>query len=192
MSDTLPISRPPVPPVLIAGIGNLLLQDDGFGPQAIARLQAEHEFGPEVELLDMGTPTLDFVDYLEGRNVVILLDALSCGAEPGALLTYSHEQLREHVPGMRLSAHQPCLQETVHAAETAGMKFEEFVLVGVVGKNFDVGTDLSQEVSQAMPGALELVASLLVRHGIEAQRRAYPLAINAWWANKPAHSRTLG
>lgn len=177
-----------MPPVLIAGIGNLLLQDDGFGPQAIAQLQSEYEFSQDVELIDMGTPTLDFVDYLEGRKIVILLDALSCGGDPGALLTYSHEQLRERIPGMRLSAHQPCLQETVHAAETAGMKFEEFVLVGVVGTNFNVGTDLSPEVSRAMSPAMALVAAIFARLGIDARRRSRPLSINAWWANEPAHS----
>ena len=44
------------PRILIAGVGNVLLEDDGFGPHAIARLQAEYELGPEVELLDLGTP----------------------------------------------------------------------------------------------------------------------------------------
>jgi len=180
------ISGKPVPPVLIAGIGNILLQDDGLGPQAIARLQSEYEFGLDVELLDLGTPTLDFVDYLEGRKIVVLIDALSCGGRKGELLTCSHEQLREHVPGMRISAHQPCLQETVFAAETAGMKFEDFVLVGVVGTNFDVGTDLSPEVRQAMPHVLEFVASILTRHGIEARRRAQPLKRDVWWEHKPA------
>ena len=186
MTIQSPISGKSVPPVLIAGIGNILLQDDGFGPQAIARLQSEFEFGPEVELLDMGTPTLDFVDYLEGRNIVILLDALSCGGDSGELLTFSHQQLREHIPGMRISAHQPCLQETVFAAENAGMEFREFTLVGVVGTNFNVGTDLGPEVSVAMSRAMELVASTLTRHGIMARRRAQPLPRDFWWERKPA------
>ena len=62
------------PRILVAGIGNLLLQDDGLGPQAIAQLRAQYEFGDEVELLDLGTPTLDFVDYLRRREVLVLID----------------------------------------------------------------------------------------------------------------------
>ena len=61
---------PVIPRILIAGVGNVLLEDDGFGPHAIARLQAEYEFGEEVELLDLGTPGLDFVDYLVGRDML--------------------------------------------------------------------------------------------------------------------------
>ena len=69
------------PHILIAGIGNILLQDDGLGPQAIAQLEAHHQFGDEVELLDLGTPTLDFVDYLRGRDILVLIDALAGGGE---------------------------------------------------------------------------------------------------------------
>jgi hydrogenase maturation protease len=170
-----------IPRILIAGVGNLLLQDDGLGPQAIARLQAEYEFGDEVELLDIGTPSLDFVDYLRGREVLVLIDALSGGGEPGEVLTFDKVQLKEFLPNMRLSAHQPCLNETLHTAETAGIDLKEILLVGVVGRSFDVGTDLGPYVSRAMPEVLELVASFVRRHGVPVERRAVPLPIRGWW-----------
>jgi len=176
----------PVAPVLVAGIGNLLLGDDGFGPQAIARLQAEYEFPSEVELIDIGTPALDFVDYLAGRRVVVLLDALACGGEPGEVLTYDREQLRQRLPGMRLSAHQPCLDETLFAAETAGIGLQEVTLIGVVAESLDVGTELSPAVGHAMPQALQLVCDIISRQGVEVRRREKPLPIEAWWATKPA------
>jgi hydrogenase maturation protease len=178
-----------VPRVLVAGIGNILLQDDGFGPQTIARLQAEFEIGPEAELLDLGTPALDFVDYLFGREVLILIDALSCGGEPGEILTYDHGQLRQHVPGMRLSAHQPCLQETLFAAETAGIDLREVVLVGIVGYSFDVGTELSECVSGTAPRALEKVCEILSRHGVKVSRRKRPVVQESWW-NREASATT--
>jgi hydrogenase maturation protease len=182
-------TRERVPRVLVAGIGNILLQDDGFGPQAVARLQAEFEVGPEAELLDLGTPALDFVDYLFGREVLILIDALSCGGEPGEILTYDHAQLRQHVPGMRLSAHQPCLQETLFAAETAGIELREVVLVGIVGSSFDVGTELSDCVSSAMPQALEQVCEILSRHGIQVSRRKKRVVEEAWWNREASSTR---
>jgi hydrogenase maturation protease len=170
-----------IPSILIAGIGNLLLQDDGLGPQAIARLQAEYEFGPEVELLDIGTPTLDFVDYLRGREVLVLIDALSGGGEPGEILTFDKVQLKEFLPDMRLSAHQPCLTETLHAADMAGIDLKEILLVGVVGRSFDVGTDLGPYVSRAMPEVLELVVEVVHRHGVVVERRAIVQTTRAWW-----------
>ena len=177
------------PRILIAGIGNILLQDDGLGPQAIARLHAEYEFGEEVELLDLGTPTLDFVDYLRGRNILILIDALSGGGEPGELLTFDKEQLNDFLPNMRLSAHQPCLYETLHTAETAGIDLQEVLLVGVVGNCFDVGTELGPYVSASMPEVLELIVNFARRHGVNVEKRAIALATRSWWESEnPAAS----
>jgi hydrogenase maturation protease len=170
-----------MPRILIAGVGNILLQDDGLGPQAVARLQAEFEFGEEVELLDMGTPTLDFVDYLRGREILILIDALAGGGEPGEILTFDKEQLKKFLPNMRLSAHQPCMSETLHTAETAGIDLREVLLVGVVGHSFDVGTDLGPYVSRALPEVLDLVAEFVLRHNVLARRRAVPLTTHSWW-----------
>ncbi len=169
------------PRILIAGVGNVLLEDDGFGPHAIARLQAEYELGSEVELLDLGTPGLDFVDYLVERDVLIIVDALSTGGEPGEILTFDRRQLREHMPNMRLSAHQPCLQETLFTAETAGVLPSDVLLVGVVGANFNVTTELSEVVEDSMPAALELIAEIVRQHRVSAQKRPVPLPANAWW-----------
>lgn len=178
------IPRNAVPRVLVAGIGNILLQDDGFGPQAIVRLQSEYEIGPEVELLDLGTPTLDFVDYLYGREVVILLDALSCGGESGEVLTFEEAQLRKRLPGMRLSAHQPCLAETLFAAETAGIHFKDLRLIGVVGRDFDVGTELSDDVAGAMTRALAQIREILRQHAVAIQPRETAIAQQPWWERR--------
>jgi hydrogenase maturation protease len=175
-----------IPRILIAGVGNLLLQDDGLGPHAIARLQAEYDFGDEVELLDIGTPGLDFVDYLVGREVLIMIDALSSGGEPGEMLTFDKAQLKEFLPNMRLSAHQPCLQETLHTAETAGIDLKQILLVGVVGHSFDVGTELGPYVSRALPEVLELVVDLIKRHEVTVERRANVQPTHAWWEAEPA------
>jgi hydrogenase maturation protease len=170
------------PRILIAGVGNVLLQDDGFGPHAIAHLQSQYEIGNQVELLDLGTPGLDFVDYLVGRDLLIIIDALAFGGEPGEVLTFDHQQLRERLPNIRLSAHQPCLQETLFTAETGGVCPKEVVLVGVVGASFDVSTELSPAVAGAMPKALAEIVDIVKRNGVELRRRSEPLPVTSWWS----------
>jgi hydrogenase maturation protease len=178
------MTRTPIPRILVAGIGNILLQDDGFGPQAIARLEAEYEFSDEVELLDLGTPTLDFVDYLVGRDFVLILDALGSGSEPGEILTYNREQLRRQLSNLRLSAHQPCLHETLYTAETAGIELKDVLLVGVVGHSFEVGTQLGPYVTAAMPKALEFVIEILAGRGVKIRRLEHPLKKPEWWSSE--------
>ena len=83
---------------------------------------------------------------------------------------------------MRLSAHQPCLQETLFTAETAGVLPPEVLLVGVVGANFNVTTELSEVVEDSMPIALELIAEILRQRRVHAQKRPIPLPNSSWWA----------
>ena len=174
-----------IPRILIAGVGNILLQDDGLGPHTVARLGSEYAFGDAVELLDIGTPTLDFVDYLRERDVLVLIDALSGGGEPGEILTFDQERLKKFLPGMRLSAHQPCLNETMHAAEMSGIEFKEALLIGVVGRDFNVTTELGSVVADAMPQVMEMVANVVRRHGVFAERRAEPPVSHSWWEVRP-------
>jgi hydrogenase maturation protease len=126
------------------------------------------------------------VDYLVCRDVLIMIDALSSGGEPGEILSFDKEQLKEFLPNMRLSAHQPCLQETLHTAETAGIDLKEIVLVGVVGHSFEVGTDLGPYVSRAMPEVLELVVGLMKEHSVAVTKRAQAHPANEWWQAKAA------
>jgi hydrogenase maturation protease len=170
-----------IPRILIAGVGNVLLQDDGFGPHAIDRLHAEYEIGEDIELLDLGTPGLDFVDYLVGRDVLIILDALSSGGEPGEIFTFDRQQLNERMPNMRLSAHQPCLQETLFTAETGGVCPKDVLLVGIVGANFEVSTEVSASMEAAIPRALKVVADILRGYGVLIQKRYTPLPLSGWW-----------
>ena len=137
-----------------------------------------------MELLDIGTPTLDFVDYLRGREVLILIDTLAGGGEPGAILTFDKKRLKTFLPDMRLSAYQPCLHETLHSAETADIHLREVLLIGVVGSRFEVGTDLGPEVLRALPEVLKLVAEHVRRHGERAELRTQPLPVKEWWTSE--------
>jgi len=58
---------------------------------------------------------------------------------------------------MRLSAHHPCLHETLHTA--AGIELKEILLVGVLANKVDVGTQLGPYVPRSMPEVLELVVN---------------------------------
>ena len=65
-----------VKPIRILGVGNVLCTDDGLGPYAIKVLEAQFEFPEGVEVLDVGTPGLDFTPYLADARMVIVLDTV--------------------------------------------------------------------------------------------------------------------
>jgi hydrogenase maturation protease len=121
-----------------------------------------------------------------GRDLLIILDALASGGEPGDIVTFDRQQLCVYLPNVRLSAHQPCLQETLFRAETAGACPAEVLLVGVVGDSFEVGTEPGARVAAAMPAALETIVDLVRRHGVEIRKRREPRAVDSWWSVQKA------
>jgi hydrogenase maturation protease len=73
------------PDILVAGIGNIFLGDDGFGVEVIRRL-AEHEQPQGVTLVDFGIRGLDLAfALLEGFDLAIMVDAMPRGGPPGKL-----------------------------------------------------------------------------------------------------------
>ncbi|MHC4948648.1 MAG: hydrogenase maturation protease [Planctomycetota bacterium] len=72
-------------PVLVLGLGNLLLRDDGVGLTLLARLRDEHAALPGVEWLDGGTQGLALLGRLAGRRGLLVLDAVALGDAPGTV-----------------------------------------------------------------------------------------------------------
>lgn len=70
--------------VLVAGIGNLFLGDDGFGPEVVRRLADRSDLPEQVRLVDYGIRGLHLAyDLLEGYAALVLVDALPGTGEPG-------------------------------------------------------------------------------------------------------------
>ena len=77
--------------VLVAGIGNTFLSDDGFGVEVIARLRSR-ELPAHVELVDTGIRGMHLAyQLLDGYDVLVLVDAVARGSDPGTLYVLEHD-----------------------------------------------------------------------------------------------------
>jgi hydrogenase maturation protease len=161
-------------PVLVLGVGNLLLKDEGVGVHVIRAMEGR-TVPDEVEVYDGGTFGLDLLDVLAGRRRVIVVDAVqpaggeSAGqppAPPGTVLRFTADDLvrrgTQHgnlpcwVPA-DLSLHQIGLFETLSMARRLGCAPGEVVLFGIVPKDMSPGLDLTAEVAAVVPQVVDLV-----------------------------------
>jgi len=72
--------------ILIMGIGNMLLSDDGFGIHVIKKLkdlQDDHQITDNIDIVDGGAAGIDILYYMENYNTVIFIDSIKGGKEPG-------------------------------------------------------------------------------------------------------------
>ena len=169
--------------VLIGGIGNVLLADDGIGPYVARLLAARYTFPDGVEIIDLGTPALDLIDQLSGRDAVILIDSVDAGAEPGTVLTYRKVDIMRHHPAVRMDPHSPALVDALLSAELFGVAPDDVLLVGVNPGSLEPGCNLSKPVQ----ASLDLVASSVLveldRLGVEYHPQENPAAVEIWWTS---------
>lgn len=144
----------------IYGIGNILLGDDGIGPAVVNYLSANSTFGDDITLEDLGTPSLDLPNYLTGFDRVIFIDAVAVDAPPGTIRLFSREEIIAAPPGIRISPHEPTINDALIVLDFAGGAPRDVVLIGVVPHTLENGMNLSPAVGKAIPRAAMLARAL--------------------------------
>ena len=170
--------------VIIAGIGNVLLGDDGVGPYVVQLLKSRFELDDGVEVEDLGTPALDIIDYFAGKDALIVVDSVDNGAAPGTVTLYRKDDLIRHAPAVRMDPHSPALSESLFTADLMGYCPGEVLLVGVSGANYNAGCSLSPLVRDAAETVIAEVLRELDQLGIKPVERVQHAATDIWWARE--------
>ena len=165
----------------VLGIGNVLMGDDGFGPAVVRAFAARYDAGPDVDVIDIGTPGLDMTPWLADADHVVLVDTVKAPLPPGSLRIYDKSDLLREAPFARTGPHDPGVKECVFTLEFAGRAPCHITVVGVVPFHVGMGLDLSVTVGAAVPAAVEAVADALRRHGQSVRLLGQPGAPPPWW-----------
>jgi hydrogenase maturation protease len=160
-----PAIEPGAASVLVAGIGNVLLADDGFGVEA-ARLLAQRELPGGVKVADFGIRGMDLAYELqEDYDVAILLDAVPRGEPPGTLFVIEHDPDDES--GGALDPHGMDPLRVLALARVLGAVPPRVLVVGcepavlVPPDDERLVMELSPPVRAAARRAVELVETLI-------------------------------
>lgn len=134
----------------VIGVGNPWRRDDGAGPEAARRLGGRVLEGEPVGL----------IESFEDAGEVVLVDAVSSGAEPGTVhrLEVGASPLPAEVFGSR-STHALGLAEAVELARALGRLPERVLVYGIEGADFSAGAGLSPEVEAAVERVVEEVSA---------------------------------
>lgn len=147
--------------ILIAGIGNAWMRDDGFGGQVAQRL-TERELRPEVAVFDFGTGGLDLAyEVMRGYDALVLVDISRQAGEPGTL--YVMEASEDDVDagiedGQVINPHGMDPQTVLRFVKTLGAWPGKVLVVACEPAVVEeMGFGLSAEVSAAVDRAVEVV-----------------------------------
>ena len=150
--------------VLVLGLGNALLKDEGLGGYIAARL-GELDLPSSVEVIDGGTSALDILLLQKGLYKLIIVDAVRASKEPG---TIYKAHWRTDQPGKlktvcgqeehsRISLHQVGLLDALALVERIGCAPKEVILIGVEPKEIAPDLGLTEEIKQRVPAIIDTV-----------------------------------
>jgi hydrogenase maturation protease len=149
--------------VAIYGIGNILMGDDGVGPAVARYLDTHFDFADDVTVEDLGTPSLSLPGYLFDHESVIFVDAVAGDDPPGTIVTYTREEITAVEPGIRVSPHEPSINDALILLDFAGKGPRDVVLIGIIPETLDGGLELSKRVSDAVPIAARVAMAELAK-----------------------------
>lgn len=144
--------------ILILGLGNLVLKDEGVGIHAVQHLEKE-ELPDHVDVLDGGTGGVWLIGTLQEYKRVIMIDA-TLDDSPWGTIKITKPKYSKDYP-ILLSAHEFGLRDMVES-----MMIQECIpeidLITVSVKDYEtIGMDLSPEVSNAIPSVIKQVKELI-------------------------------
>ncbi|MBN1527910.1 MAG: hydrogenase maturation protease [Thermoleophilaceae bacterium] len=147
--------------ILIAGIGNAWLSDDGFGGEVVRRLE-RRDLPEGTAVFDFGTGGLDLAyEVMRGYDALVLVDVSRQGGEPGTLyvMDVSEEDAEAGIEdGQVLNPHGMDPQTVLRFVKTLGAWPGRVVVVACEPARVEeMGLGLSDEVERAVDAAVDLV-----------------------------------
>jgi hydrogenase maturation protease len=145
--------------VLVAGVGNIFLQDDGFGSEVARRLDGV-AMGDGIEVVDVGIAGTHLaLRLLDGYDVLVLVDAVRRGAPPGTLVVLepTAEDLAAVESDGALPTHELDTLALVALARAWSCLPPRVLVIGCEAGSVEEGLGLTDAVAGALDAAVELV-----------------------------------
>jgi len=152
--------------ILVLGLGNTIMTDDGFGVEVVTTLSSRYNFQGPVQLLDGGTLGLDLLPYLEEVESLLIIDALDMRDEPGKIFRLEGDEVPRAFAS-KLSVHQMGLQDLLAVAQLQGHVPRNLVVWGVQPECIEMSTELTATVAAAVEPVIVKVLEELHRWGVQ-------------------------
>jgi len=151
--------------ILVLGIGNLVMADDGIGVRVVQLIEERYRFPGQVTVLDGGTLGLDLLPRIEAAERLLIVDAVETGAPPGTLIRLAGEEIPQALETW-LSPHQIGLNDLLTVASLLGHAPEETVLWGVQPESVQLALGLSSPVAAQLEPLVGKVLEELAVWGV--------------------------
>lgn len=149
--------------ILVLGLGNSLLSDDGVGVHVIEALRPLLDGRPGIDLRDGGTLGLALLPEIEAAGSLILVDAAEIGGSAGDIRCFEGEAMDQRLVGKKRTAHEVAAADLLDAAALTSGRPSRRALLAVQPASTEWGLEPTSAVRDAVPKACGVVLSLIER-----------------------------
>jgi hydrogenase maturation protease len=151
--------------ILVLGVGNPLMGDDGIGPRVVELLQSGYEFAENVEMIDAGTMSFSILNLIREADHLIVVDAVRDTGHPaGTVMRMTPEQIAPNQ--IRHSMHDVALIDVLEAVELMGYIPSAVAIAVQIEDMEEAVLELSSGVEAAVPIAAAAVLDELDALGV--------------------------
>lgn len=154
--------------IVVLGVGNILLTDEGLGVHVVEDLKANYTFTPQISLIDGGTMGMELLTYMRGMKKILLIDAVNGGEAPGTIYEFPHRELEQYFTD-HISVHEVGMQDILRIRAIQENPLEDAIVIGVEPESLDVGFEPSVPVQKALPEVKERVLRVLRKWGVQIE-----------------------
>lgn len=157
--------------IVVLGVGNILLRDEGVGVRVVEELQRRYSFPENIRLVDGGTQGLWLMSTIQEADRLIVVDAILGRGEPGTLYRLERDDLPKGLRAKQ-SAHDSDLVEALNLCTLLESDPKSVVVVGVEPENIQpFGLEMTDAVAGKVDDLIDMVLGELRLLGVEPEKK---------------------
>ncbi len=130
--------------VIVIGLGNTLMSDEGVGVRVVQRLSDFAGEFPLVDFVDAGAGGMSILHLIRDKDKTIFIDCAKMGEEPGDIRKFTPQEIKSTKAIAHQSLHEADLIKVINLARQLGQCPAEIIIFGIEPQSVEPGCELSK------------------------------------------------
>lgn len=155
--------------ISVVGIGNIIMQDEGFGVRCAEYLQKITDYPDFVQIIDGGTLGMDLMPYIAGTKKLLLIDAMNIDAPVGSFHSFTGDELNVYFKN-KITIHDVGVNDMLAVLKLTDNPIEEVVVMGIKPEVVSMGLDMTEKIAEKVPEVAQKAKELVDKWVAEYQK----------------------
>lgn len=155
--------------ISVVGIGNIIMQDEGFGVRCAEYLQKITDYPDFVQIIDGGTLGMDLMPYIAGTKKLLFIDAIDVEGNVGDFYQFTGDELNAYFKN-KITIHDVGVNDMLAVLKLTDNPIEEVIVMGIKPEIVSMGLDMTEKVAEKVPEVAQKAKELVDKWVAEYQK----------------------